>query len=123
MRMLSLFLIIAVAPLPALGAKQNVTGQWEFTSSSPLGERTQVVEMKQNGKTLSVSMTTREGDSVTGKGTVKDGTISWTLSFDGERGAITITYSGRLEEGQLKGKVKYGNFASGRWTASKATAE
>ena len=118
MRALGLFLAIVLAALPALAAKQDVTGKWEFTATSPLGERTQVVEMTQEGKSLNVSMTTREGKQVNGKGTVKDGQISWTLSLEDERGKLTITYSGRIQENGMNGKVTYGTWGRGKWSAT-----
>lgn len=120
---MGLFLTIALTALPALAAKQNVTGKWEFTATSPLGERTQVVEMTQEGKALSVSMKTRDGQDVTGKGTVKGQEISWDLIFDGERGKFTITYSGRIHENEIKGKVSYGNLGRGKWSARKSEAQ
>ncbi len=123
MRAMGLFLTIALAALPALAAKQNVTGKWEFISTSPLGERTQVVEMTQKGKALSVSMKTRDGQDVTGKGTVKGEEISWDVIFESERGKFTFTYSGRIHEKSMKGRVRYGNAASGKWSARKPDAE
>ncbi len=73
--------------------------------------------MTQEGESLSVSMTTRGGEEVNGKGTVQDGQISWTLSFERERGKLIITYSGRIQENGMKGRVTYGTFGSGKWSA------
>ena len=122
MRASGLFLTIALAALPAMAAKQNVTGKWEFKSTSPIGERSQVVEMTQKDKGLSVSMKTRGGEDVTGKGTVKGEEISWTLSFEGERGPFTVTYTGRIQENGMKGKVSYGRYGKGTWSARKPLA-
>ena len=118
MRVLGLFLAIVLAALPALGAKQNVTGKWEFTSTSPLGERTQTVEMTQEGTSLRVSMTNRDGQSLMGTGTVQDGQISWAVNLEGEGGELRVTYSGRIQENGMKGKVTYGALGRGKWSAT-----
>ena len=114
---LCLFLAIALSAPPAMAAKQNVTGKWEFTATSPIGERSQVVEMTQKGKALSVSMKTRDGEDVTGRGTVKGELISWTVSFEHERGRFAVTYTGRIQESGMKGKVSDGGYGKGKWSA------
>jgi len=44
--------------------------------------------------------------------------ISWDLTFERERGKFIITYSGRIQEKGMKGKVTYGTLGSGKWTAT-----
>ena len=119
MRICGLFLAIMLAVAFPAFAEDKVEGKWEFTQTSPYTERTQIIEVKKKGKSITVSMETRDGQKVTGTGTVKGRNVSWKVSFDIERGPFVITYTGSVNAKGMKGKVEYGPLASGKWRAKK----
>jgi autotransporter translocation and assembly factor TamB len=112
----TLFMLAAVN---VLAAKVDVTGKWEITSQSPRGEYTRTVEMIQKGEDLTVKMTTRRGDEMEAKGTVKDNKIEWSVTRETPRGEFTINYSGTVEGDTMKGTAEVGGRGSMEWTAKK----
>jgi hypothetical protein len=110
-----ILLLLAVS----LSAQEvNVTGDWEMTTTTPRGERTQDVNFKQEGEKLTVTMQGRGGE-VTAEGTVKGNEIEWTITRSTPRGEFTMTYTGKIEGDTMSGEVQIADFGSGEWKAKK----
>ena len=121
---LALVLCVLLAVVGALGAENvDVTGKWDLTISSPRGERTSVIQFKQDGETLTAIMQGRDGQEVESKGTVKGTAIEWSSTRDTPRGKFTLTFLGTIEGDSMKGSVEFGTFGSGDWSAKKAGGE
>ena len=112
--MLSLLLI----PVLLNAQEVNVTGDWEMTTQSPRGERTQDIHFEQQGEKLTVTMQIR-GEEVTAEGTVKGNKIEWSVTRSTERGDFTISYTGTVEGDTMSGEAQMGDFGSMEWTAKK----
>jgi hypothetical protein len=99
--------------------KVNVTGKWQITTESPRGERTRDIEFVQDGENLKVIMEGRQGNTIEGKGTVKDNKIEWTITHETPRGTFTMTYKGTVDGDTMKGDVAMGGRGSRNWSATR----
>jgi len=95
----------------------DVTGDWDFTQSSPRGERTSIIHFEQDGNTLIVTMESRQGGEITGKGTLQENTISWTITRNTQRGDFTMTYSGIVKGDTMSGQTQMGERGAMDWSA------
>lgn len=113
--LLSLGLVLVGAFL--LAAEINVTGDWEMSITTPQGPRTSTITFTQTGENLAVKTTGRQGQEITGAGTVKGNEIEWTITRPGRQGGeIKITYKGKVEGDKMSGTVEMmGNPVE--WTA------
>jgi hypothetical protein len=106
--------------LPLLAAVVDVTGKWDVTVSSLRGERTRSADFVQDGESLKVKTVGRDGQAVESMGTVKGENIEWSVNRQTPRGAMTITYKGKVEGDKMKGTVQFGSRGSGDWSAKRA---
>lgn len=98
----------------------NVTGDWEISMETPRGPMTQEIHFEQDGEKLTVTMTTRRGDEITGEGTVKGNEIEWSITRSGRGGQeFKMTYKGTVEGDTMSGEVQMGDRGSMEWTAKK----
>ena len=97
----------------------DVTGDWEMTTVSPRGERTSTVHFEQDGEKITVTMEGRQGDEITGEGTIQGNAIEWTISRSTPRGDMTMTYEGTVDGDTMSGTVEVGDFGSFDWTAKR----
>jgi len=120
-KMCSLLSILSLVLIPFLLTAQevNVTGDWEMTTQSPRGERTQTIHIEQEGEKITVTMEGRQGEEITGEGTVKGNKIEWSMTRSTPRGDFTITYTGTVEGDTMSGEAQMGDFGTMEWTAKK----
>lgn len=97
----------------------NVTGDWELSMETQRGPMTQEMHFEQDGEKLTVTMTTRRGDEITGEGTIKGNEIEWTITRSTPRGEFMMTYKGTVEGDTMSGEVQMGDRGSMEWTAKK----
>ncbi|HUU52066.1 MAG TPA: hypothetical protein VMW92_03475 [Candidatus Heimdallarchaeota archaeon] len=98
----------------------DVTGDWEMTMATPRGdERTSTVHFEQDGEKITVTMEGRQGDEITGEGTIKGNEIDWTISRSTPRGDMTMAYKGTVDGDTMSGTVEMGDFGSFDWTAKR----
>jgi len=117
----SLLSVLALVLIPLLLTAQdvNVTGDWEMTTQSPRGERTQTIHIEQDGEKITVTMEGRQGEEITAEGTVKGNKIEWSMTRSTPRGDFTITYTGTVEGDTMSGEAQMGDFGSMEWKAKK----
>jgi hypothetical protein len=110
-----LALLILGAAL-AIAADVNVTGDWEMTITTPNGARTSTLTFTQTGENLAVKTTGRNGQEITGTGTVKGNDIEWTITRTTPQGEFSMTYKGKVDGDKMSGTFEMrGN--SIEWTA------
>lgn len=113
-------LLVALLAAPA-AAQINLTGDWDMTIQSPQGTNTVKVTLTQDGETVSGRVQSQIGElPVTGALTGDDLKIALTLPIQGQ--SIDIVMTGKVEGPTLAGKVQFGDFGEGDWTATRAEA-
>jgi len=114
----AMFLLISLPIL--LGAWEiDVSGDWELTTESPRGERTSNIHFEQDGENLTVTMEGRRGGETTGKGTIKEDKIEWTITRSTRGSEFTITYTGTVEGDTMSGEIQMGERGSRPWKAKR----
>lgn len=91
----------------AAAQQVNVTGDWELTMTTPRGEMKTVYTFTQDGEKLAVKTTGRNGQEITGTGTVKGNEIEWSITRSTPRGEFTSTYKGKVEGDKMSGTVEF----------------
>jgi len=114
-----MFFILVFLAISLSAQDVNVTGDWEISMETPRGPMTQEMHFEQDGEKLTVTMTTRRGDEITGEGTIKGNEIEWTITRSTPRGEFTMTYKGTVEGDTMSGEVQMGDRGSSEWTAKK----
>src|SRR5262245_26998210 len=113
-------LLVALLAVPA-AAQNNLTGDWDMTIQSPQGTNTVKVTLTQDGETVSGRVKSQIGElPVTGALTGDDLKIAFILPIQGQ--SIEIVMTGKVEGPTLAGKVQFGGFGEGDWTATRAEA-
>jgi hypothetical protein len=86
--------------------KANATGTWKWTRKTPDGQEQEIsATLKQDGEKLAGSVASAAGEVEIQDGKVKDGQVSFQISFDAGGGQITVKFSGKLEGDKIKGKA------------------
>ena len=113
-------LLVALLAAPA-AAQINLTGDWDMTIQSTQGTNTVKVTLTQDGEMVSGRVKSQLGElPVTGALTGDDLKIAFTLPIQGQ--SINIVMTGKVEGATLAGKVQFGDFGEGDWTAKRAEA-
>ncbi len=124
-RMKNIFIAILLLAVPvglclAQGAS-GVSGEWDFTMTTPRGEMTSTAKFVQDGEKITVTMTNQRGES-TGEGTLKGADIEWTITRETPNGTFTVTYKGTVEGDTMKGQAQMGDRGATDWKATKKAA-
>src|SRR5262245_23336964 len=114
-------LLVALVAAPA-AAQINVTGDWDMTIESPQGANTVKVTLTQDGEKVSGLFKSQMGElPFTGTLTGVDLKFAFSLPIQGQ--SLDITMTGKVEGQAMSGKVRFGGFGEGDWTAKRAAAE
>lgn len=118
--------MIALVLFPAMlsGQDINVTGDWEMTSETPRGERTQTIHIEQDGEKLIVTMQGgmrggQGGGEITAEGTIQGNKVEWSFSRSTPRGDFSIKYTGTVDGDTMTGEVERGQGGTSPWTAKR----
>jgi hypothetical protein len=112
-------IMLAVFALSLSAWATDVSGDWDLTSQTRRGERTQTIHIEQDGEKITVTMPGRGGDEMKGEGTIVENKIEWTISFSTQRGDFEMKYTGTVEGDTMTGQVERGGRGSSEWTAKK----
>jgi hypothetical protein len=107
MSKLSFARTIAMAALLAVSAfAADVTGKWTGKMETPNGTRDSVINLKQDGETLTGTMPGRNGEAKISDGTIKGDDVAFSVvrNFGGEE--RKINYAGKVAGGEMKLKFK-----------------
>jgi len=114
--------VLFVALLVASAVGQiNLTGDWDLTIESPQGTNTVKVTLTQEGEKLSGVMKSQMGElPFTGTVTGVDVKVAFTVPVQGQ--SLEIVMTGKVDGPALAGKVQFGGFGEGDWSAKRAPA-
>jgi hypothetical protein len=122
----SIIAIAAFVLFPALLSAQDIdlTGDWEMTSQTPRGERTQTIHIDQDSEKLTVTMQGgfrggQEGGEITAEGTIQGNKVEWSFSRSTPRGEFTVKYTGTVDGDTMTGEVERGQGGTSPWTAKR----
>jgi len=122
----SMLAIMALVLFPALlsGHYVDVTGDWEMTTESPRGERTQTIHFEQDGEKLTVTMQGgmrggQGGEEITAEGTIEGNKVEWTFTRSTPRGDFSTKYTGTVEGDTMSGEVDRGQRGTAPWSAKR----
>ncbi|MGA2531797.1 MAG: hypothetical protein ABSG19_02055 [Candidatus Aminicenantales bacterium] len=115
---LSLALVLVVAGAFLLAAV-DVTGGWDMTRKTPQGDRTSTITFTQTGENLTVKMPGRNGEEMTGTGTIKGNELEWTITRTGPQGEMKVTYKAKVEGDKMTGTSQFADRPATEWTAVK----
>ena len=114
-------------PVMLFGQDIDLTGDWEMTTESPRGERTQTIHIEQDGETLTVTMTggmgrrggQGGGGEITAEGMIQGNKVEWSFTRNTPRGEFTTKYTGTVEGDTMSGQVDRGQRGTAPWSAKR----
>ncbi|MFB3855320.1 MAG: hypothetical protein ACE148_16085 [Vicinamibacterales bacterium] len=120
-------LVLLAGCLPAWAQEQkpavpevNLTGTWVMSVVTQNGEIVSESTFTQEKETLKVVMTGPDGTTVEGPGTVKEGAIQWSITFETSNGAFTVVFTGRASDADtMAGEMSMGDFGTAAWSAKR----
>jgi len=128
-KIFSLLAMIALLTFPILlnGQDIDLTGDWEMTTESPRGERTQTIHIEHDGEKLTVTMTGGPGrrggqgggGEITAEGTIRGNKAEWSFTRNTPRGDFTTKYTGTVEGDTMIGEVDRGGRGTAPWSAKR----
>jgi hypothetical protein len=90
-------------------AKANATGTWKWTRKSQDGQEQEIsATLKQDGEKLTGKVVSPLGEVEIKEGKVKDGELSFQITFERDGNEITAKFTGKLDGDKIKGKVEIG---------------
>jgi hypothetical protein len=113
-------LLVAFLAAPA-AAQISVTGDWDVTIESPQGANTVKMTLTQDGEKISGLFKSQMGElPFTGTLTGVDVKAAFALPVQGQ--SLEIVMTGKVDGESMAGKVSFGGFGEGDWTAKRAPA-
>jgi hypothetical protein len=113
-----LFAALLVAPA---AAQINLTGDWDMTIESPQGTNTVKVTLTQDGEKVSGLFKSEMGElPFTGTLVGVDLKFAFVIPIQGQ--SLDIAVTGKVDGATLAGKMQFGGFGEGDWTAKRAVA-
>jgi hypothetical protein len=114
-------LLVAFLAAPAV-AQVTVTGDWDVTIESPQGTNAVKMTLTQDGEKVSGLFKSPMGEMpFTGTLTGVDLKFAFSLPVQGQ--SLEITMTGKVDGEALAGKMQFGGFGEGDWTAKRAPEE
>ena len=98
----------------------SVDGTWSVTVSSPRGTQNGTLELSSNGTSLRGVWDGPRGRREFSGGRVEQGDVSWEVEMTGPRGTMSLAFTGTLTGDQISGRVQFGSFGQGSFTATRA---
>ncbi len=120
MKTLALVILGVVALVPAsAGARAvNVTGDWAITANTDQGPISGTLTLEVDGEKLTGTLVVDMG-TLPIEGTVKDGEVSFSLSYPTDSGDIPVTMTGKVDGDTIKGTYDAGPQGGGDWSGSR----
>jgi hypothetical protein len=125
----SMIAMMALVLFPVMSSGQDIdlTGDWEMSTESPRGPRTQTIHIEQDGEKLTVTMTGGPGrrggqgggGEIAAEGTIKGNKVEWSFTRNTPRGDFTTKYTGTVEGDTMSGEVDRGQRGTASWSAKR----
>lgn len=115
--------IVATREKEEASALADISGKWESEFDSRVGHQKYIYEFKVDGENLTGKAIREVNDNKTTtgiKGKITGGEISFTEPLKTQDREITIDYTGKMVNGELKLTRKVGDFATTEITAKRA---
>jgi hypothetical protein len=123
-RLLAAALVLVIVGLAAFARaddKPNPTGTWKWTVKFGDQTREMTLKLKLDGDTLTGAMLGRDGkETPIQDAAYKDGDVSFKAVRERNGNKMTSTYTGKVSEDTIKGKIQFGNNQSREWEAKRA---
>ncbi len=115
---LTLTVLILGLMVFAAYALVDVSGVWELSSEGRQGPMTNDITIVQDGDKITVTMPGRQGNEMTGEGTVDGNKIQWSITRETPRGEFTMSYQGTVDGDSMAGTMSVMD-REVEWTAKK----
>jgi hypothetical protein len=125
----SMIAMFALLLFPLVSSAQDIdlTGDWEMTTESPRGKRTQTIHIEQDGEKLTVTMQggvgrrggQGGGGEITAEGTIRGNKVEWSFTRNTPRGEFTTKYTGSVDGDTMIGEVDRGPRGTAPWSAKR----
>ncbi len=112
-------LALWVGAAVAAGQSAAVGGNWNVTIQTRRGAFNQTMTIQQNGNKIKGTIQGRRG-STPFRGSVDGHKISFTVTRQGPRGTMTMTYNGTVHGESMKGTAGNSRFTM-NWTAQRGS--
>lgn len=116
-RILGTTLVLLMGVLSAAAQSASVVGSWDFTVESPNGKTTSVLVIKKDGDTLSGMAKGARGERLLESVSVAGSEITFVMKIKFQDQDMVITYKGKVEKDSMKGEADFGGLATGSWSA------
>jgi hypothetical protein len=113
-----LFAVLLAAPA---AGQVNLTGDWDMTIESPQGTNTVRVALTQDGEKLSGLFKSEMGE-LPFTGTIVGTDVKFAFAIPIQGQSLDISVTGKVDGPALAGKMQFGGFGEGDWTAKRAPA-
>lgn len=118
-RLLALILLTAAAAGFVLQTPVDVTGRWELSFETPMGERVYATVFTQQEQVIKVVMTTPQGTELKSEGTIKGVEIAWTVTVTGPMGEIPLAFKGKVDGEAMAGTVQISDMGEAEFKAKR----
>ena len=96
-----------------------VDGKWNLVIKTPMGDQTGVLTLKQDGDALTGDMAAAAGTTPVENGRVEGDTLKWDAKVTTPM-PITLSFEGKIEDGNLNGNVQLGAFGASTFSGAPA---
>jgi hypothetical protein len=101
-------------------AAVDVAGNWAMTIETSMGTGTPTLVLKQDAEKITGTYTGRFGTFAL-EGTIKERTISFSLTMAAEGQSLVVTFTGDVatDAQTMKGKAAFGDMGEAPWSAKR----
>jgi hypothetical protein len=125
-RLLVAPIVLAIVAMAGIArADDSATGTWKWTVMAGGNSRDVTLKLKQDGDKLTGTISGRNNDTEITDGSVKDGTVTFSVVRERNGNKITTKYSGKLSGDTIKGTTEFernGQTQSRDWEAKREKA-
>jgi hypothetical protein len=113
-----------VLTMATFGVAQDTTavdigGEWDLTTSSPVGESTNTVEFRKEGDAVKAFAKGAQGERAYDSTLLEGDKLTLVITIDYEGQPMTITYSGTVSDTSINGSADFGGLAMGSFVATR----
>lgn len=116
MRFLTIAAALLFSALSAFAA--DVSGAWTVNIDSPQGAVEATLTLKQDGDKITGTLASQMGEAPV-TGTMKDDTITFTMSMDAGGGPMTLVYKAKVAADKMDGSLDLAGQGEIKFTATK----
>ncbi|MDA0351797.1 MAG: hypothetical protein O3A10_06265 [Chloroflexi bacterium] len=97
-----------------------ITGTWNLTLKTPMGDRPVTVKLNNEGNDLSGTFESPQGSQSFEGGTASGDEAAWSTMFNGAMGEMKLDFVGAVEGDTIDGTVQFGAFGPGTFSGTRA---